>query len=206
MHRLPGPIRARKMQITVGMVEILIGGSVMSWLDDMEPADPAYPEPDADPWSSPDYAPDTARGLHAEISNAIGEWARQQNAVAVPEQPDRPWLILDSEGKLLGDYRTKAERDRSLQESIGAGDAVSTSHWDPDGGYRPGWSEARPVVQPSSVPDWRALRHVDARAREAGLRASVPQPDRRGSPEYQADAAAWGTGRGIAPNGPEAGE
>ena len=37
------------------------------------------------------------------------------------------------------------------------------------------------------------------------VRATVPQPDGHGTPEYQADAAAWGTGRGIGPGGPEAG-
>ncbi len=45
--------------------------------------------------------------------------------------------------------------------------------------------------------DWRALREAEARARETGLRVSVPQPDGQGSPGYQADADAWGPGRGI---------
>ncbi len=62
----------------------------MSWLDDMEAADPAYPDSDADPWVAPDYVPDTSRGLPAEVGNVIGEWARQQNARAAEPGPEGP--------------------------------------------------------------------------------------------------------------------
>src|SRR5512135_828492 len=54
----------------------------MSWLDDRQAADPAYPDPDTDPWASPGYAPDTSRGLPVEIAYTMGEQARQRNAGA----------------------------------------------------------------------------------------------------------------------------
>jgi hypothetical protein len=177
----------------------------MSWLDDMEAADPAYPDPSTDPWSDTAYVPDTSRGLPAEVGTAIGEWARQQNSIAGLEGPDRPWLILDSDGNLLADYRTKADRDRNLAEDVKARDPVSTSHWDAGGCYGPGWSEPEPLPLTTTGPDWRAVRQAQAHARDAGLRATVPRADGEGTPKYQADATAWGTGRGIDPDGPEAG-
>ena len=52
---------------------------------------------------------------------------------------------------------------------------------------------------------WQLIRDGVANARELGLRASVPQPDGYGTSDYEADAAVWGTGRGIGPGGLEAG-
>ena len=48
-------------------------------------------------------------------------------------------------------------------------------------------------------------QRADPWADKTRERASVPQPDGHGSPEYQADADAWGTGRGFGPDGPEVG-
>ena len=64
-------------------------------------------------------------------------------------------------------------------------------------------------------PDWRMIRAAEASARETGLRASIPDHSAAGTPEYAADLARWGDGRGIGPgrarapeepDGPEAGE
>jgi len=60
--------------------------------------------------------------------------------------------------------------------------------------------------------DWRMIRAAEASAREIGMRASIPDPAAAGTPEYAADLARWGDGRGIgpgsarAPEEPEAGE
>jgi hypothetical protein len=65
------------------------------------------------------------------------------------------------------------------------------------------------------VPDWRLIRAAEANAREIGMRASTPDPAAAGTPEYAADLAQWGDGRGIGPgscgvleepDGPETGE
>jgi hypothetical protein len=65
------------------------------------------------------------------------------------------------------------------------------------------------------VPDWQLIRAAEANAREIGMRASMPDPAAAGTPEYAADLAQWGDGRGIGPgssglpgepDGPEAGE
>lgn len=118
--------------------------------------------------------------------------------------PDRQWLILGSAGNLIGDYRTRADRDDVLAEYLAAGEPVSTSHWEAGGHSGPGWTEPQLRVTAAGR-DWRSLRAAEARARDAGLAATVPQPDRYQAPGYAADAAAWGTGRGIAPDGPETG-
>jgi len=63
--------------------------------------------------------------------------------------------------------------------------------------------------------DWRMIRAAVASARETGLRASMADQSAAGTPEYAADLARWGDGRGIGPgsamapeepDGPEAGE
>ena len=63
--------------------------------------------------------------------------------------------------------------------------------------------------------DWRMIRAAEASARETGLRASMADQSAAGTPEYAADLARWGDGRGIGPgsarapeepDGPEAGE
>ena len=53
------------------------------------------------------------------------------------------------------------------------------------------------------VRDWRLIRAAEASAREAGMRISIPDPAVAGTPEYAADLAQWGDGRGIGPDGPE---
>src|SRR5215831_12096472 len=47
--------------------------------------------------------------------------------------------------------------------------------------------------------DWRMIRAAEASAREIGMRASIPDPAAAGTPEYAADLAQWGDGRGIGP-------
>jgi hypothetical protein len=53
--------------------------------------------------------------------------------------------------------------------------------------------------------DWRLIRAGEASAREIGMRASTPDPAAAGTPQYAGDLARWGSGRGIGPDGPEAG-
>jgi hypothetical protein len=164
----------------------------MSWLDDME-ADPAYPNPgEEDPWAAPDYVPDTSRGVSPEVANIIGDWARQQNApdpyaepVPGREAAPRPGLYDLHAG--LDDGHLNAARE------------LIADWYDRQAGYVRGARHDGPGR------DWRLIGDATANAREIGLRASVPQPDGQGSPEYEADAQAWGTGRGIRPDGPEAG-
>jgi hypothetical protein len=55
------------------------------------------------------------------------------------------------------------------------------------------------------MPDWRLIRAAEASARQAGLRASSPDPVVAGTPQYAIDLARWGTGRGIDPDGPDPG-
>lgn len=50
--------------------------------------------------------------------------------------------------------------------------------------------------------DWQLIRAAEASARETGMRASIPDPAAAGTPQYAADLAAWGDGRGIGPDGP----
>jgi hypothetical protein len=63
--------------------------------------------------------------------------------------------------------------------------------------------------------DWRMIRAAEASAQETGMRASIPDQSAAGTPEYAADLARWGDGRGIGPgrarapekpDGPEAAE
>ena len=53
--------------------------------------------------------------------------------------------------------------------------------------------------------DWQLIRAAEADAREIGMRASLPDPAAAGTPDYAADRAWWGDGRGIGPDGPETG-
>ena len=53
--------------------------------------------------------------------------------------------------------------------------------------------------------DWRLIRAAEANSRETGMRASIPDPAAAGTPEYAADLARWGDGRGIGPDGPQEG-
>jgi hypothetical protein len=149
----------------------------MSWLDDMEAADPAYADPDQDPWADPGYPPDTARGISVETAYATGEWARQQNAQV---------------GPLRLDKGHPAPEDRRL---ISARDLIDD------------WAarHARAPGVEYHGRDWRLVHDASAAARETGLRATVPQPSRQHTPQWQADAQTWGTGRGIEPDGLEAG-
>jgi hypothetical protein len=149
----------------------------MSWLDDMEAADPAYPDPGQDPWSDLSYVPDTSRGLSGETVHAIGEWARQQDIKA-----ER--LRLDQGYSAPEDRRPVSARDLI--------DDWAARH-------------ARAPGVEYHGRDWHLVHDAEAAAREIGLRASVPQPSGLHTTEWQADAQTWGTGRGIAPDGPEAG-
>jgi hypothetical protein len=149
----------------------------MSWLDDMEAADPAYPDPDEDPWADPGYVPGPSRGLSVETAHAIGEWARQENV--------------------------KAERLRLDQVLPAPGDRRPVSARDLIGDWAARHARVPGVEYPGR--DWHLVHDAQAAARVAGLRATVPQPDGQHTPEWQADAQTWGTGRGIAPDGPEVG-
>jgi hypothetical protein len=53
--------------------------------------------------------------------------------------------------------------------------------------------------------DWRLIRAAEANARQIGMRASIPDPAAAKTPEYAADLARWGDGRGIGPDGPGTG-
>jgi hypothetical protein len=66
---------------------------------------------------------------------------------------------------------------------------------------------ARIAGHDGPLPDWRLIRAAETSARQAGLHASIPDPAATGTPQYAADLARWGTGRGIGPDGrePEAG-
>lgn len=75
-------------------------------------------------------------------------------------------------------------------------------------GYQPGPETASArepglATREGPVRDWRLIRAAEASAREAGMRASIPDPAAAGTPEYAADLAQWGDGRGIGPDGPE---
>lgn len=149
----------------------------MSWLDDMEAADPAYPDPGQDPWADPGYVPDTSRGISIETAYAIGEWARQQNIEAERLRPGQGHPAP-------GDRRPVSARDLI--------DDWAARH-------------ARAPGVEYHGRDWHLVHDADAAAREAGLRATVPQPSGQHTSQWQTDAQTWGTGRGIQPDGPDAG-
>ena len=65
-------------------------------------------------------------------------------------------------------------------------------------------AQARGASQERPGPDWRLIRDVGAGAREIGRRASVPGPAAAATPQYAADLAHWGDGRGAGPDGPGA--
>ena len=66
---------------------------------------------------------------------AARQWVRAHGAA-----PNRPWLVwLD--GELFGDFRTQHEQLAAVTEAAAAGGEVSTSHWDPEGYFGPGWIE-----------------------------------------------------------------
>jgi hypothetical protein len=172
----------------------------MSWLDDMEAADPAYPSPrEADPWAAPDYAPDTSRAVSPEVANIIGNWARQHNAPGPYMRPG-PNYDLDavraSAQERPGLYELHARLDDG---HLNAARELIADWYQRQAGYVSGVPHGGPGR------DWQLIRVAEANAREIGLRASVPQPGGYGTPEYEADAAAWGSGRGIEPGGPEVG-
>jgi hypothetical protein len=150
----------------------------MSWLDDMEAADPAYPNPgDDDPWAGPGYVPGTSRGIPAETAYAASEWARQENITAERARPEQ------------------VQPDPGDRRPVPARDLI--------GGWAARHARVPGVEHPGR--DWHLVRDAQAAARTAGLRATVPQPDGQHAPQWQADAQAWGTGRGIEPDGPQAG-
>jgi hypothetical protein len=126
----------------------------MSWLDDMEAADPAYPDPHQDPWADPGYVPDISHGFSAETAYAPGD--------------RRPVSARD----LIDDWAARHAR--------------------------------APGVEYHGR-NWHLVHDAEAAARGAGVRATVLQPDGQHTPQWQADAQTWGTGRGVTPDGPEAG-
>jgi hypothetical protein len=165
----------------------------MSWLDDMEAADPAYPDPgDDDPHAALDFVPDTSRGVSPEVANIIGDWARQQNAPDPYTQPGADWEA----GPQPGLYELHGRLDDG---HLNAARELIADSYQRQAGYVSGAPHDGPGR------DWQLIRDAEANAREIGLRSTVPQPDGHGTPEYEADTAAWGTGRGIGPGGPEVG-
>lgn len=89
-------------------------------------------------------------------------------------------------------------------------------HADPGGGHPKtaaelfsGWyfehaAQVRGASREGPGRDWRLIRAAEASAREVGMRASIPDPAAARTPEYAADLARWGDGRGIGPDGPVA--
>jgi len=126
-----------------------------------------------------------------EVANIIGDWARQQNA---PDPYTEPGPGRDAAPR-PGPYDLHAGLDDGR---LNAARGLIADWYDRQAGYVSGASHDGPGR------DWRLIGDATANAREIGLRASVPQPGGQESPEYQADAQAWGTGRGIGPDGPEA--
>ena len=149
----------------------------MNWLDDREAADPACPDPGDDPWAAPGYVPDTSRGLSVETAYAIGQWLAQQSARTEWPHPGQA---------------DTASADRCPVPVRDLIDDSATRH-----GRAPGVEH--------HGRDWHIVRDAEAAARTAGLRATAPQPPGQDTAEWQADAHAWGTGRGVGPDGPEAG-
>jgi hypothetical protein len=64
--------------------------------------------------------------------------------------------------------------------------------------------QARGARHDRPGPDRRLIRAAEASARQAGLRASAPDPAAAGNPGYAADLARRGSGRGIGPGGRQA--
>jgi hypothetical protein len=64
---------------------------------------------------------------------------------------------------------------------------------------------ARIAGHDGPVPGWRLIRAAEAGARQAGLRASIPDPVAARTPQYATDLARWGTGEGTDPDGPDPG-
>src|SRR6266536_207559 len=108
----------------------------MSWLDDMEAADPAYPDPGADPWAAPDYVPDTSSGLPAGVCNAIvegarQEWARQQNARALEPGPEGP----SADGPTDDPWASPSNvPGPAVQQSAGEAERAALGYQDPPPG------------------------------------------------------------------------
>jgi hypothetical protein len=105
-----------------------------------------------------------------------------------------------------GRYRPPAGPDESQVQTI----AELFTDW-----YSRQASYVRGAGHDGPGADWRMIRAAEASAREIGLRASIPDHSASGTPEYAADLAQWGDGRGIGPgrarapeepDGPEAGE
>lgn len=194
----------------------------MSWLDDMEAADPAYPDPDSDPWADWPFRDNQGDPYDPpswvewpEAAHTTGERARADATAPVPGRTGH--------GRELGDDPasrtfTIGEACQVAEDAVGLfleyrdvhGRAEDEARIEALGEVAQGlhaWHDVEQLLHPDRPvgPDWRALRTAEARARDAGLRASIPHPDGQGSPEYEPDAEAWGTGRGIEPEGPEAG-
>jgi hypothetical protein len=180
----------------------------MSWLDDMEATDPAYPDLPADTGGPPNSVPGTTPGQPALGGTALEEWRAQQGLRVFPEDYDRAMADIDQATAwtqtVIPSY---AEQQRQLDweraqdpwhEQTGPGYTEPPIDWDPGAPYE---REAFAEIEDRN---WRALQEADACARGRGLqvteRSAAPW-----SPQYQADAAAWGTGRGVEPDEPEAG-
>jgi len=178
----------------------------MSWLDDMEAADPAYPGPGQDDlWAPPGRV---ARGDR----EAAGRWPQQQKARA-PVADARARMFTPGEAYQAAEYAIGLFLEYRDVHGRAEGEArVEALGEVAQGLHLRGVVASQALNRDRPVgPDWRALRESEAAARDAGLRASMLSPDGPRSPGYQADAEAWGTGRGIGPDGPgpgglEAGE
>ena len=95
-----------------------------------------------------------------------------------------------------GRYRPPAGPDESQVQTIAE---LFTDRYSRQASYVIGASHNGPGA------DWRMIRAAEASAREIGMRASIPDPAAAKTPEYAADLARWGDGRGIGPDGPGTG-
>jgi hypothetical protein len=142
-----------------------------------------------DPWAQP---PDTAS--QAPVGAGAAQMRPTERTVTI----DEACQVADDAVGLFLEHRDMHGRSEADARIEALGEVADRLH---------AWRITEQAVNPHPAVgrDWRALRAAEAQAREAGLGASIPQPDSQDSPEYQADAAGWGSGRGIGPDGPEVG-
>jgi hypothetical protein len=118
--------------------------------------------------------------------------------------------------QLFREINQASARERQLAEAWAARRALDSPSSRQAGpaalaigdGYQPGPAPASAgerglAGHGAPVPDWQLIRAAEAGARQTGMRASMPDRAAAGTPEYDADLARWGDGRGIGPDGPE---